>query len=171
MFSQGFSNSTMEIKRALVFWKLKHHCTNTLYYKISQNSTMVENIAPWYHGAIWALRENCISYVHALICLGWLWNCYVVNQKASFLCTLCIYIYLYIVTVWYLAKCMTKRHFIRLNIFIFILYANFIYCLCLKKSWLPLLDQPEKKWPPSFNCQFLMIPYLFAPPSPLLGDK
>jgi hypothetical protein len=70
VFSQGFSNSTMESKRALVFWKLKHHCTNTLYYKISQNSTMVENIAPWYHGAIWALRENCISYVHALICLS-----------------------------------------------------------------------------------------------------
>jgi len=23
---------------------------------------MVENIAPWYHGAIWALREHCISY-------------------------------------------------------------------------------------------------------------
>jgi hypothetical protein len=31
---------------------------------------MVENIAPWYHGAIWALREHCISYVHALICLS-----------------------------------------------------------------------------------------------------
>jgi hypothetical protein len=24
---------------------------------------------------------------------------------------------------------------------------------------------PEKKWPPSINCQFLMTPYLFAPPS------
>jgi hypothetical protein len=24
---------------------------------------MVENIAPWYHGAIWALREHRISYV------------------------------------------------------------------------------------------------------------
>ena len=31
---------------------------------------MVENIAPWYHGAIWALREHCVSYVHALICLS-----------------------------------------------------------------------------------------------------
>jgi hypothetical protein len=63
VFSQGFSNSIMEIKVALVFWKLKHHCPNTFYCKISQNSTMVKNIAPWYHGAIWAFREHCISYV------------------------------------------------------------------------------------------------------------
>jgi hypothetical protein len=39
----------------------------------------------------------------------------VVNNKASFICTLYIYIYLYIVTVWYLAKCMTRRHFFRLK--------------------------------------------------------
>ena len=63
------------------------------------------------------------------VSLGWLWNCNVVNQKASFLCTLYIYIYLYIVTVWYLAKCMTsrRRHFFRVNIFIFILHANRFY--------------------------------------------
>ena len=47
------------------------------------------------------------------------------------------------------------------------IYFHFIckFYLCLKKSWLPLLDHPEKKWPPSINCQFLMTPYLFAPPS------
>ena len=39
MFSQRFSNSTMEIKVALVFWKLKHHCPNTFYYKIYDKET------------------------------------------------------------------------------------------------------------------------------------
>jgi hypothetical protein len=38
------------------------------------------------------------------------------------------------------------------------IYFHFIckFYLCLKKSWLPLLDHPEKKWPHSINCQFLM---------------
>ena len=115
-FSQGFSNSTMEIKVAQVFWKLKHHCPNTFYYKISQNSTMVENI---HHGTIvlYGPWENTAypMFMHWSISLGWLWNCNVVNQKASFLCTLYIYIYLYIARVWYLAKCMTRRHFFRLK--------------------------------------------------------
>ena len=130
MFSQGFSNSTMEIKVALVFWKVKHHCPNTFYYKISQNSTMVENIyGPW---------ENTAypMFMHWSVSLGWLWNCNVVNQKASFLCTTCIYIYiyLYIVTIWYLAKCMTRRHFFLLKIFIFILHVNRFYLWCMFKK-------------------------------------
>jgi hypothetical protein len=50
---------------------------NTLSYnKTIEKVFMVHSIilfhkiAPWYHGAIWALREHCISYVHALICLS-----------------------------------------------------------------------------------------------------
>jgi hypothetical protein len=123
VFSQGFSNNTMEIKVALVFLKLKHHCPNTFYHKISQNSTMVL-YGPW---------ENTAypMFMHWSVSLGWLWNCNVVNQKASFICTLYIY-HLYIVTVWYLAKCMTRRNFVRLNISIYILHANRFK----KKSWL-----------------------------------
>ena len=71
-------------------------------------------------------------FMHWSVSLGWLGNCNVVNQKASFLCTLYIYIYSYIVTVWYLAKCMTRRHFFRLNIFIFILHANRFYLFYYK---------------------------------------
>ena len=91
-------------------------------------------------------------FMHWSVSLGWLWNCNAVNQKASFLCTLYIYIYLYIVTVWYLAKCMTRRHFFPLNIFIFILHANrfYLYRWCMFKKNHdppPLLDQSEKQWP------------------------
>ena len=120
---------------------------------------MVENIAPWYRGAIWALREHCISpmFMHWSVSLGWLWNCNVVNQKASFLCTLYIYIYVYIVTVWYLAKCMTRKHLFFVWIYLFSFYKqiDFIYSVCLKAIMTPLLDQPEKQWPLSFNFQFV----------------
>ena len=84
-------------------------------------------------------------FMHWSVSLGWLWNCNAVNQKASFLCTLYIYIYLYIVTVWYLAKCMTRRHFFPLNIFIFILHANrfYLYRWCMfKKNH----DPPPTAW-------------------------
>lgn len=44
--SPEFSNSTLEINKALVFQNIQHQCPFIFYYKIIQDSTMVENIAP-----------------------------------------------------------------------------------------------------------------------------
>ena len=117
-------------------------------------------------------------FMHWSISLGWLWNCNVVNQKASFLCTLYKYIYLYIARVWYLAKCMTRRHFFRLKYIYFHFYMqiDFIYSVCLKNimtppAWstrkavtpLPLYQFPIFSWPHT--------PYLFAGPLEINNDR
>ena len=67
---------------------------------------MVETIAPCYHGALpWCymgLERTLPHILCACIDLSlWVDNgtVNVVNKKASFICTLYIYIYLYIVTV------------------------------------------------------------------------
>jgi hypothetical protein len=52
--------------------KLIQHCPNAFYYKISQNSTMVENIAPWYHGAYYMGLEITLHILCSSIDLS-LW--------------------------------------------------------------------------------------------------
>ena len=110
-------------------------------------------------------------FMHWSVSLGWLWNYNVVNQKASFLCTLYIYIYLYIVTVWYLAKCMT-----RIYLFSFYMQIDFIYSVCLKKNHDPscLINQKNSDPPPLYQLPiFSWPPYLFAvrPPLEINNDR
>ena len=115
--------------------------------------------------------ENTAAYpmfTHRSVSLGWLWNCNVVNQKASFICTLYIYIYLYIVTVWYLAKCMTRRHFFSAEYIYFHSTCKYIlsivYALKKPRPPPPLHDQPEKQWPLLSISNFFITPQPFCSP-------
>ena len=111
-------------------------------------------------------------FMHWSVSLCWLWNCNVVNQKASFLCTLYIDIYLYIVTVWYLSKCLTRRHFFSwIYLFSFYMQIDCIHSVCLKKPWPPAWST-WKAVTPLYQFPIFSWPhYLFAPSLEINNDR
>ena len=102
-------------------------------------------------------------FMHWSVSLGWLWNCNVVNQKAPFLCTLYIHIYLFIYSDSLLFGKMYDKetffswsplHYCRphpgdkndrsLNVFCLIFFFLFMTMVCL--LWEIHTHGPQKSW-------------------------
>ena len=107
------------------------------------------------------------------VSLGWFWNCNAVNQKASFLCTLCIYIYFSDSLIF--GKMYDKENifFGWIYLFSFYMQTDFIYGVCLKKCMTPnpcLINQKSSD-PPLSISNLIMTPLPFCRPLEINNDR
>ena len=112
-------------------------------------------------------------FMHWSVSLGWFWNCNAVNQKASFLCTLCIYIYFSDSLIF--GKMYDKENifFGWIYLFSFYMQTDFIYGVCLKKSMTPtpcLINQKSSD-PPLSISNLIMTPLPFCRPLEINNDR